>query len=151
MPLETNIWYRNTQAKAVWSNYRLAATCGPPQRFEWPAEAFRIIFKSAICWKASELTFVSLNYLHWIWIAFAQEQYLFCVPFCIIHLFYDQIEGTAHARPPLGTWLDNLCFFGAPAFVVLKSTSGAMNSVPPNKSVYLSAKRGLLKVAPKLI
>jgi len=26
-------------------------------------------------------------------------------------------------------------------------TSGAMNSVPPNKSVYLSAKRGITKVA----
>jgi len=45
-----------------------------------------------------------------------------------------------------GTCMDNLCFFGALAFVVLNSTSGAMNSVPPNQFVYLSAKRGLLKV-----
>jgi len=32
---------------------------------------------------------------------------------------------------------------------VLNSTSGAMNSVPPNKSVYLSAKPGLLKATPE--
>jgi len=32
-------------------------------------------------------------------------------------------------------------FFGALPFVVIKSTSGEMNSAPPNKSVYLSAKR----------
>jgi len=38
-------------------------------------------------------------------------------------------------------------FFRAPAFVVLNSTSGAMNSILQNKSVYLSAKRDLLKVA----
>jgi len=55
--------------------------------------------------------------------------------------------------PPLtfcwGTGLYNFCFFGAPAFVVLKSTTGtgAMNSIPPNKSVYLSAKRDLHKAA----
>jgi len=30
---------------------------------------------------------------------------------------------------------------------VLKITSGAINSVPPNKFVYQSVKRGLLKVA----
>jgi len=39
--------------------------------------------------------------------------------------------------------------FGAPTYVVFKSTSGAMNSVPPNKPVYLSAKHELLKVALK--
>jgi len=66
--------------------------------------------------------------------------------FCFTYLFYDQLKGTALRR---GTWLDNLCFFGAPAYVVLRSTSGAMNSVPQNKFVYLSAKRGLLKVAPE--
>jgi len=54
--------------------------------------------------------------------------------------------------PPLtlrwGTCEDNLRVFSvAPAFVVLKSTSGAMNLVPTNKSVYLSTKRGYLKVA----
>ena len=48
--------------------------------------------------------------------------------------------------------MDNLCVFSVPrrSFVVLKSTSDAMNSVPQNKSVYLSAKRGLLKVAPEI-
>jgi len=38
-----------------------------------------------------EVTFVSLNCLRWV-SAFAQEQYVFCVPFCFIHLFYDQIR-----------------------------------------------------------
>jgi len=47
--------------------------------------------------------------------------------------------------------MDNLCFLGDSAFVVLKNTSGTINSVPPNKSVYLSAKRRLLKVAPSHI
>jgi len=51
------------------------------------------------------------------------------------------------ANPPLGH-LTAKPFFGTPAFVVLKSTPGAMNSVSPNKSVYLSAKRGLLKEKP---
>ena len=72
----------------------------------------------------------------------------FHIPFCFIYLFYDQIR---RYDPPLtlrwGTWLDNLCFSGGPAFVVLKSTSGAMHSVPTNKSVYLSAKRTHLKVS----
>jgi len=35
------------------------------------------------------------------------------------------------------------------AFVVLKSTTGEMNPVPPNEPVYLSAKRGLFKVTLK--
>jgi len=68
-----------------------------------------------------------------------------------MYLYYDQ---TRRYGPPLtlccGTCLDKLCcFFGAPAFVVLKSrpTSDAMNSVPPNKSLYLYAKRDLFKVA----
>jgi len=56
------------------------STCGPPQRCQWAAEACRKNFKSEVWWKPH--TFVSVNYLCWIWIAFAQEQYLFCVPFC---------------------------------------------------------------------
>jgi len=39
------------------------AARGPPQRLQWPAEAFRKIFKFEICWKVREATFVSLNYL----------------------------------------------------------------------------------------
>jgi len=55
-----------------------------------------------------------------------------------IYLFYDQIERWGL---PLtlrwGTCLNNFCFFGAPPFVVLKRTSGKMNSVPPNNlSIY---------------
>jgi len=67
-----------------------------------------------------------------------------------VYLFYDQ---TRSYGPPLtfrwGTWLYNLCFFGAPAIVFLKSTSGAgaMNSIPPNKYVYLSFKRDRRKAA----
>jgi len=62
-----------------------------------------------------------------------------------IYLFYDQIR---RYSPPLGHFSGlPLRFIGSPALVVLKSTSGAINSVSPNKSAYLSAKRGLLKVA----
>jgi len=50
------------------------------------------------------------------------------------------------SNSPLGR---NHSVFVAPAFVVLKSTSGTMISVPPNEYVYLSAKPGLLKVALK--
>jgi len=48
-------------------------------------------------------------------------------------------------------WITSVFFFGAQAFLVLKSTSGAMNSVQASKSVYLFAKHGLLKVAPSQI
>ena len=47
---------------------------------------------------------------------------------------------TSISRSLWGTWLDNLCvFFGAPAFFsVSSSISSQINSVPPNKSIYLS-------------
>ena len=66
------------------------------------------------------------------------EYYLFCVTFCFINSFCDQI---GRYGPPLslrcGTRLDNLCFCGAQAFVVLKSTSGAMTSCQQiNLSIY---------------
>jgi len=52
-------------------------------------------------------------------------------------------------RPSAGIphWITSV-FFGVLAFVVLKSTSGAIKSLPPNKSVYLSAKQDLLKAVP---
>ena len=39
-----------------------------------------------------------------------------------------------------GTWLDNLCVFSVPQrfFFVLARISSAINSAPPNKSIYLS-------------
>jgi len=80
------------------------AACGP-----WPATAFsvargRIQEKSSNlkCWKAHEVTFVSLN----------NEYYLFSVPFSFIHLFYDQIR---RYSSPLTlrwrTWLYKHCVF----------------------------------------
>jgi len=39
------------------------AVCGPPQRFQWPAEAFRKNLLIWICWKACEVTFVSAELL----------------------------------------------------------------------------------------
>jgi len=36
------------------------AACGPPRRFQWPRNHSGKIFKSEICWKACEVTFVSL-------------------------------------------------------------------------------------------
>ena len=47
-------------------------------------------------------------------------------------------------------WINSV-LLGAPAFVDLKSTSRAMNSVPPYKSVDVPAKCGPLKVAPETI
>ena len=115
------------------------AACGQSQRFQWPAEAFRKNFKFEICWKACEDAFVSLNCLRWIkWICTRTMNNTFSVYhycFCLICLFYDQIRRYC---PPLGqltVW--PLCFFGAPVFVVLKSTSGRMNSILPNESVYI--------------
>jgi len=55
--------------------------------------------------------------------------------FALFIYFAIKIEGTARLLPSV-----------ASAFVVLKSTSGALNSVPTNKSVYLYAKCGHLKV-----
>jgi len=44
-------------------------------------------FKSEICWKACEVTFVSLYYLHWIkWICTRTIPF-FCVPFCLFVCF----------------------------------------------------------------
>ena len=128
------------------------AACGPPQRFQWPVDAFRKnlqiwnLLKSVkgyIC--LTELLALDKVHLHR-----NNEYYLFDVPFCFICLFYDQIR--RYGPPPTlrwGTWLDYLSvFFRCPRGVrCLKSTSGAVNSVPANKSVCLSAKRGYLKVA----
>jgi len=55
------------------------------------------------------------------------------------------------ATLPLRHLAAQTAFFDDPAFVVLKSTSGAMNSLMPNKSVYLSAKSGLVNVIPSQI
>jgi len=73
-------------------------------------------------------------------------------PFLCTILFYLFCDKIRRYGPTLTlcwvSFADNLCFFGALTIVVLKSTSGAMNSVLPNESVVLSAKHGLLKVAP---
>ena len=46
---------------------------------------------------------------------------------------------TSISRNLWGTWLDDLCVFSVPRrFSVLSSISSAINSVPPNKSIYLS-------------
>jgi len=117
------------------------ATCGPPQRFQWPAEAFRKNFKFEICWKACEVTFVSLNCFRRIKCICTRTMnttfYVYHYRFCFIY-FMIKLEGTALPYTlRWGTWLYNLCVFGALAFVVLKSSSGAMNSIPPNKSVHI--------------
>jgi len=106
--------------------------------FSGPRKHSGKIFKCEICRQAYEVTFASLNCLRWIKsICTKNKSYLFCVTFCFTFLFYDQIR---RYGPPLtlhwGTCLDNLCYFSATPFVVLKSTSGAMNSIPPNKSIY---------------
>jgi len=70
----------------------------------------------------------------------------FVCHFVLFLYFTIKLEDTSAANPPLGTCLDNLCYFSATAIVVLNNTSGAVNSVPTNKYVYLSAKHG---VAPR--
>ena len=131
----------------------LRAACGPIQRFQWPAETFRKILKSETCWKACEVTFVSLYYFRWIkWIC--TRTIPFCAPFCLFIYFTIKIKDAACSNPPLWhlSWWP--LFTRCPAvrclednIVVLKRTSGEMNSVLPNKSFYLSAKRGLHQVA----
>jgi len=68
------------------------------------------------------------------------EQHHCCVPLFFVFIYFT-IKLESRPSPPKtlrwGTSLDNLSFFGAPAFVVLKSTSGAMNSVPLDISVCL--------------
>jgi len=45
-----------TGIKQGWANSCPRAKCGPPQRFKWPADAFRkYIFKSEISLNASQL------------------------------------------------------------------------------------------------
>ena len=120
--------------------------------FSGPRTRSGKILKSEICWKACEVTFVSLNWLRSLKCICTRMMnavyYLSIYHFVLFIYFTITSEGTT---PPLtlrwGTWLDNLCFSGGPVFVVLKSTSGAMNSVPTNKSVYLSAERTHLKVS----
>jgi len=54
-------------------------------------------------------------------------------------------SGRSSAEAPY--WITSV-FYSAPAFVVLRSTSRAINSIPPNKSVYISPERGSLNVPP---
>jgi len=49
--------------------------------------------------------------------------------FVLFIYFTINLEGTALRR---GTWLDNICFLGASAFLVLKSASGR-NEFSTNK------------------
>jgi len=114
------------------------AACGPPQRFQWLAEAFRKYLQILNLLKSvwGYICLIELLALDKVYLHKNNEYYLLSVPFCFIYLFYDQIR---RYSPPLslrwGTCLDNQCFFGALAFIVLKSTSGAVNPVPPNKSI----------------
>jgi len=50
------------------------------------------IFKSEICWKACEVTLVSLNYLYWIKCICTRAVHFSVYHFCFIYLFYDQIR-----------------------------------------------------------
>ena len=81
--------------------------CGPPQRFQLPAGAFRKnlnvkFVKGYIC--LTDLLVLDRVHLHK-----NNEYYFFCIPFCFIYLIYDQIRRYC---PPLtlrwGTCIDNL-------------------------------------------
>ena len=138
----------------MWSNYR-------PVGRMWPATAFSGA-RGSIQEKSSHLKFVekcevtsvSLNCLRWIkCICTRTVNNTFLCSISVFVLFYNPIRTQ---RPPLtlrwGTcavWITSVLFSSAPGFVVLKSTSGAMNSAMPNKSVYAYGKHGLLKVAPE--
>ena len=63
--------------------------------------------------------------------------------FLALRLFFASIYASAAAKSYILNYM-----WTAANFVIFNSTPGAIISVPPNKSVYLSAKRGLLKVAP---
>jgi len=60
--------------------------------------------------------------------------------------FTIKLEGKPNAYPPAGApyWTTSVPV-DASVFVDLKGTSGAMNSLSPNKNVHLSAKRGFSK------
>ena len=131
------------QARAEW---------GPPQRFQWPAEPFRKNLRILNLLKSvwGYICFIELLALDKVYLHKNDEEYLLCVP--LLFLFYLFCDQTRRDGPSLtlrwGTWLYNLtCFYGAPAFVVLESTSGAMNSIAPDKYVCLLATRDLLNIA----
>ena len=111
------------------------AACAGPRKYSWK------IFKSEICCKACELTFISLNFSRWIkCIRIRTMNNTFSVNhywFCFIYLFYDQIircgPPPASTGAPVwtpsaffggtclhwGTCPDTLCVvFGAPTFVM---------------------------------
>jgi len=96
---------------------------------------------------------VRLHLSHWIACtglsAFEQEQWLLSFLCTILlYLLCDQIRRYGlQLSLCWDAWLDYLCFFGALCSLHWNSTSGAINSITTNKSVYLSTKRSHLKVA----
>ena len=118
------------------------AACGRHSVIGGPRQHSEKIFKPEICWKAREVTFVSLNCLRWIkWVCTRTMNTISVHHHCICFIYFTiKLGGGPSAGAP--RWITSV-FFVSPAFVVLKSRSGAVNSVPPNKSVCLSAKCAL--------
>jgi len=83
------------------------AACGPLQRYQWPAEAFMKNFKSEICWKACEVTFISLNSSFWIKCICTRTMkntfsvYHRCFWFYVFIYFTIKLEGRPSDNPPL--------------------------------------------------
>ena len=108
---------------------------GLPQCFQWPLKAFR---------KNLQIWYLLISAWGHIWIKCIFTK---AIPFLCTILFYTFILWSNQKvyGPPLIPWLDNLlCFLGVPCLE--EYMCGPMNSIPPNKSVYLSAESGFLKV-----
>jgi len=133
-----------------WDSHRNDIPMDKPG-YHRPAEAFRKNFQ---IWNL--LKSARLDLFHWAvcaeWSAFAQEQWtlhFLCTIIDIFICFTIKLEGHLLTLR-YSTILDKLCVVRYPAVRCLEQhiCSVTMNSAPTNKSVCLSAKRGLLKVAP---
>jgi len=120
-------------SKPVLSNYRPAGrrqhfswrakSCDRPQRFQWPAEAFRKKSSNVkFCWKMCDVTFASTICLLWIKCictrtmnnSFSVYQFVWFI-YLFIYLFCRQTR--RYGPPPnfrCGTCLDGLCVFSVP-------------------------------------
>ena len=88
------------------------AVCGPPQRFQWPAEAFRKNLQ-IWTWKACVVTFASLNCLRRIkYICTRTINTTFSMYHFVLFIYFTiKLEGRPAANPPQDTCLDNHCVY----------------------------------------
>jgi len=99
------------------------AACGPPQRFQWHAEAFRKNLLIWICWKACGVTFVSAELLALDKVQFHKNNTFSVYHFALIIIYFSINHRSI--------WI-TFVFFWWHCVFFLTITSGEMNSVLPN-------------------